>query len=295
MKFVTPQTFLIGHTSVDEEGLHAYLQATGQEDFLKSYNEAVHDGLTPEEAMIAFYAKLCYKSLVLGKNANVSRVRDVKNNIENCFETGHGSVFEHIWFNFVTTNCSRVMTHEFVRHRIGVAFSQTSGRYCRIDKIDFISDPLLECVEDEIKAIVKKIQKAYKRMANKTGLSTDDTMAFALKKKITSALRRIAPNGQANEIGWSANLRALRHILMMRTSRYAEREIRLVFNDVYRIMKQRYPLLVADAVEEEVDGLLEIKGMKMQQYDTKIGGYTDEQLLEIWRERHPEAGYGIGE
>lgn len=290
MKFVEPQTFLIGHTTVDTEGLADYLTHTNQYDFFESYDAAINDGLSPEEVLISFYAKLCYKSLVLGKNANISRIRDVKDNIENCFKTGHGSVFEHIWFNFVTTNCSRVLTHEFVRHRIGVAFSQTSGRYCRIDEIDFISDPLLESVEDEIKQIVLKIQKSYKRMSAKL---LDNVAVFALKKKITSALRRIAPNGQANEIGWSANIRALRHILMMRTSRFAEREIRMVFNQVYRIVKERWPLLVADAVEEEIDGLLEIKGMKMQQYDVALRDITDEQLIGEWRERHPEGGYDI--
>jgi thymidylate synthase (FAD) len=292
VNFVEPQTFLIGHTTVDTVGLEAYLAATGQEDFLKSYDEAVHNGLSPEEALVSFYAKLCYKSLVLGQNANVTRIRDIKDNIASCFKTGHGSVFEHINFNWVTTNCSRVLTHEFVRHRIGTAYSQTSGRYCRIDKIDFVSDPLLADVEEEITKIVKKIQKSYKRMSAQL---MDDGYSFALKKKITSALRRIAPNGQANEIGWSVNLRALRHIIMMRTSRHAEREIRLVFNQVYQQVKERWPLMVADATETEVDGLLEIKGMKMQQYDVVLEDLTDEQLIEEWKRRHPEAGYGIGE
>lgn len=295
MKFVEPRTFMIGHSTVDRVGLVAYLAHTGQQDFLITYDEAIAAGMSPEEGLIAFYAKLCYKSLVNdGRNANITRTRDVRSNIENCMQTGHGSVFEHIWFNFVTTNCSRVMTHELVRHRIGVAFSQTSGRYCRIDKIDFITDPLLADVEDEIQTIVKEIEASYTRMAAKIGLSGDKQMAFALKKKITSALRRIAPNGQANEIGWSVNIRALRHILMMRTSRHAEREIRMVFNEVYQIVKGRYPLLVADATEEEIDGLLEIKGMKMQQYDVRLADATDEQIIALWKERHPEGGYDIG-
>lgn len=286
---------MIGHTTVDESGLRAYLSHTQQDDFMQAYEEAVADGLSPEEALVSFYAKLCYKSLVAdGRNPNVTRIRDVRSNIENCFSTGHGSVFEHVWFNFVTTNCSRVMTHELVRHRIGVAFSQTSGRYCRIDKIDFITDPLLADVEEEIEAIVKKIQKAYKRMAKATGLTGESKQPFSLKKKITSALRRIAPNGQANEIGWSCNIRALRHMLMMRTSRFAEREIRLVFNQVYEIIKGGWPMLVADAVEEEIDGLLEIRGMKMQQYDVVLRDLSDEDLIEEWKRRHPEGGYDIG-
>lgn len=292
MKFVKPRTFLIGHTTIDREGLEEYLQATGQEDFLKSYDAAILDGLSPEEALISFYAKLCYKSLIEGRNDNVTRVRGIKDNIKKCLETGHGSVFEHIWFNFVTTNCSRVLTHEFVRHRIGVAFSQTSGRYCRLDKIEFVRDPSLYDVEEDIVKIVKKIEKAYKKLVKKKGLDRDD-IDFALKKKLTSALRRIAPNGQANEIGWSVNIRALRHIIMMRTSRYAEREIRYVFNQVYKMMVDRYHLLFLDAKEKEVDGLLEIKGMKMQQYDLTVDALSDDELIAVLRERHPDVGYEI--
>ena len=37
-------------------------------------------------------------------------------------------------------------------------------------------------------------------------------MDFARKKKLTSYLRRLLPNGQANEIFFSVNLRALRHL-----------------------------------------------------------------------------------
>jgi thymidylate synthase ThyX len=83
-------------------------------------------------------------------------------------------------------------------------------------------------------------------------------------------------------------------MLMMRTSRYAEREIRLVFNQVYEIVKRMWPMLVADATEEEIDGLLEIKGMKMQQYDVVLADLSDEDLIEEWKRRHPEGGYDIG-
>jgi thymidylate synthase (FAD) len=75
-------------------------------------------------------------------------------------------------------------------------------------------------------------------------------------------LEEEADQGQANEIGFSLNLRSLRHTLMMRTARHAEWEIRLVFAQVYDLVKQRYPLVVADATEEEVDGIVEVSGLR---------------------------------
>ena len=52
----------------------------------------------------------------------------------------------------------------------------------------------------------------------------------------------------------------------MRTNRQAEWEIRLIFNQVYDLLMARCPGLLFHAVTEEVDGLLEITGMKTQPY-----------------------------
>lgn len=289
MKFVEPKTYLIGHSTVNKEGLQAYLRQTGQMDFLLAFEEAVEDGLTPEEALISFYAKLCYKSLVLGENKNVSRIRDIKSNITNCLNVGHGSVFEHIWFNFVTTDCSRVFTHELVRHRIGTAYSQTSGRYCRINSIDFVNDPLLKSQENHISTELEQLERHYVQLENNTNI--DQSRSFTEKKKLTSAFRRMLPSGAANEIGWSCNIRAVRHMIMMRTSRHAEWEIRKVFNQVFDILRARYPLLFEDAITEEVDGLREVTGMRMQSYDVDLTKVPEERLIEEVQRRFPEIGW----
>tara|TARA_Y100000310_G_C20675289_1_gene812686 strand:+ start:1977 stop:2312 length:336 start_codon:yes stop_codon:yes gene_type:complete len=54
-------------------------------------------------------------------------------------------------------------------------------------------------------------------------------MPFSMKKQYTSAARRFLPIGMVTKIGWSCNIRALRHVLMMRTHPSAEEEIRFVF------------------------------------------------------------------
>ena len=94
------------------------------------------------------FAKLSTQALTVGKNENIKRVRDIPENIQNAFNQGHGSVFEHCQLNFIARNCSRVFTHEIVRHRAGTAFSQTSGRFVRGDSVDIVFDPILEPVRD---------------------------------------------------------------------------------------------------------------------------------------------------
>ena len=56
----------------------------------------------------------------------------------------------------------------------------------------------------------------------------------------------------------TGNHRVWRHLITMRTSRHAEEEIRLVFNQVYKEQKTCYPSLYQDAKETLVDGMLEI-------------------------------------
>lgn len=263
-KLVTPETYLIGYTTMDGEGMMKYLEATGNKDFVDSVMAARSQGLSDGEILCSFYAKLCYASLTLGKNKNVSRTRDIPENLKNTLAQGHGSIWEHCNLNFVTTNCSRVFSHELVRHRVGTAFSQTSGRYVRGDQVNIVFDPILEPVREEVLTLQSKIEAVYGQMVQKMGL--DQMTDFTQKKKITSALRRVMPNGQSNEIGWSINLRALRHVIQMRTGRHAEWEIRLVFGQVYELVKKRYPLIFHDAVTEVVEDLIEVSGMKTQPY-----------------------------
>lgn len=257
----TPRTFLVGVTQPDFDGLRRYLEATEQLEFLSQIDDVLEENKDAGGlCLTSFYAKLCYKSLILGKNANVTRVRDIEDNLKSVVQSGHGSVFEHVWLNFVTTDCSRVFTHELVRHRVGTAFSQTSGRYVAIDSIDLVIPPELQSVAGECESIANDLAASLRALRER--LITPD-MDFAKKKKITSAIRRLAPNGQTNEIGWSANVRSLRHMIEMRTSRHAEWEIRVVFSEVAQIVQERWPLMLHGGESSIVDGLSEWTKLKI--------------------------------
>lgn len=307
-KLVEPRVYWVGTTHPDEAEIARYLADTGQSDFLESWRAALAGGVHPGLALCSLYAKMCYKSLVLGKNTNVKRVRDIPANLESCFDTGHGSVFGHCNLNFIVTDCSRVLTHEQVRHRSappagnpdaldndlpgdGWEYSQTSGRYCRLDEIDLVWDPVLDPVRglflDHLERTEDTVYLAECRLGLRkpnpanpqppdywvsTGSDDvkwvpDDTFDFEKRKAITSAIRRIAPNGQANEIGMTCNVRSLRHVVQLRTSRFAEREIRLVYNQVYHLVKARCPLMFHGARERVHNDLIEVYGMRQQPYD----------------------------
>lgn len=254
---VIPQTYFVGATVVDFSELQRYLEDTDQTEFLGAIAAAKAEGISDGEILVSFYAKLCYSALTTKKNENISQVRNIHDNLIGTIKSGHGSVFEHCYLNFTVTNCSRVFTHELVRHRVGTSFSQTSGRYVRSDKLDLVIDPILAPIHEDILQLQEHLEDWYERAVERMGLSNAQ-LPFDQKKKITSALRRLLPNGQANEIGFGLNLRSLRNLIVLRTSRHAEWEIRLIFNQIADLVRAKYPALFEDESFVLVDDLREI-------------------------------------
>jgi thymidylate synthase (FAD) len=193
----------------------------------------------------------CYKSFGLGLNPNVTKIRqDSKEYLQNTLAKGDGSIFEHATCTFAFLNVSRVLTHELCRHRVGVAISQESLRFYRPTEISMWLPPEFRGKEAKIKSIVEIIESEYHDLEK----SYDwNKMDFAIKKKITSALRRILPDGIATSMVWTANHRTIRHVITMRTAESAEVEIRYVFDKVARLMKERFPLIYDDFEYTELD------------------------------------------
>lgn len=161
-------------------------------------------------------------------------------------------MLEHAQFTFDFDNVSRVFTHELVRHRAGVAISQESLRYVRLTDLGFRIPPQLELLRDQVVSIVERLEEFQRDAAEAFGLDIEGT-PFHYKKEVTSALRRLAPLGLSTGMVWSANVRTLRHVIDQRTAPFAEEEIRLVFDQVARIMKRECPLLFSDFKPVAVD------------------------------------------
>jgi thymidylate synthase (FAD) len=256
MHAVEPKVFLIGETRIIEPGLAAYLEHAGVSEWRS-------DAPTDSEKLIEVMGRLCYRSFIPGKNPNLSKVRKHNDEyIANIEKDRHGSVLEHASVNFVFADVSRVFTHELVRHRAGVAISQESLRYVRLDELGLWLPTVVR--EDERMTTIftrtfRHLERLQREIAEYFELDVVDEEGkgklFKIKKMVTSAMRRIAPIGLATTIGWSANLRALRWVLEMRTDPSAEEEIRLVFGKVGEIVCSRYPNLFADFEVVEVEGL----------------------------------------
>ncbi len=256
-KIVEPKVFVIAETRMTL-GEGCFLNALGVKTGIGGWNT---DAASDAERLVEIAGKSCYLSFSTDLNKNLTRVGTRTNRAyiqDQIIATRHGSVLEHASVTFAFVDVSRVFTHELVRHRAGTAFSQVSGRYVRTDEINYFLPKVMDNAAGRqiFDESFTYMEMQLARLAKLFGIA--EMKDFALKKTLTSAFRRLIGNGQVNHIIFTANHRALRHIIEMRTSRHAEEEIRHVFAEVYRLMSVRHPAIYGDALAEIVDGIAEV-------------------------------------
>jgi len=248
VKPTRPLVIKIGETRIDRDGIQQMLKALGvSPEGSSRFEEAPDHG----ETLIELAGRICYESFEVGLNPNVTRIRlNPKDYFENLLKKGDGSVSEHGMVSFAMIGVSRIMTHELVRHRVGIAVSQESLRYVRPKDLKFwIPDELSPGQRAAMKEAVERSEAEYRELER--GIEWDK-MDMDSKKRLTSAIRRILPDGLATNVIWSANHRTLRWVIEMRTDPSAEVEIRMVFDQVGQICKRDYANLYQDFERKEL-------------------------------------------
>jgi thymidylate synthase (FAD) len=250
VKSVQPEVFLVAKPELDYAEVARYLRDVGGESWLERLDRGhLDEELNDPQNLAEFAGRLCYRSWEPGLNPNVSRVRtDQGEYLRNILRSLHGSVLEHVSFSFVLHNVSRVLTHELVRHRPGVAISQESLRFVRLQDIPFWFPEWAQEDPELMKratAMLQQMEEFQGWMSGHFGLG-DEGVPFAEKKHRTSFMRRFAPEGVGTGLVWTANVRTLRHILESRTAEGAEEEIRFLFNKVGEVLRQEAPALFGD-------------------------------------------------
>ncbi len=239
----------LAETKVDRKALQELMQEYGKPaiSWLAGHRRSWS---SDAEALIEVSGRVCYRSFGVGLNPNITKVRsESKEYFKNVLQKGDGSILEHATVTFAIMWVSRVFTHELVRHRAGTAFSQESLRFVRATSISipewdgWIPTEIPKETKRDILAALKDVEYHYQRMVAKIPWKKMD---FDAKKRVTSALRRILPQGMATAIIFTANHRTLRWLIEMRTHPAAEIEIRKIFGLIADICIRDYPLLYSD-------------------------------------------------
>jgi thymidylate synthase (FAD) len=201
------------------------------------------------QKLIETAGRTCYDSFGKGRGSGEFAAH--------ILESGHGSVLEHAQYTFFVSGISRGLTHELVRHRVGVAISQRSTRYVDESESQWVQHPLLEeylaeTKDTQVKAMWDDVKaaatNAYVTFADvlQQHLTKKGTDKLTARKQARGAARGILGNALMTELVWSANVRTLRHVIEMRASDAADAEIRVFAVEVLRIMRGELPAFFTD-------------------------------------------------
>lgn len=181
-------------------------------------------------AKIETMARTCYASPM----SETQEARDAF--IRKLVRAGHESVIEHVSVSFMLT-VPRSISHQIVRHRVGVAYSQQSQRY-----VDLSRGPLQ--VIAPVPALVGADLYTWRQAANSSAYAYNLLINGGAKPE---QARAVLPNCAATKLGMTANLRAWRHILRQRwTNPTADPAIREVMGMVGEKLKELYPPVFGD-------------------------------------------------
>ena len=176
--------------------------------------------------------------------------------IERLTSAGHGSVLEHASFSFLLYGISRSVTHELVRHRAGVGFSQISQRFVSGGVLRFVERPEYQVDEELHRLFEERVDRAaaeYGEMADRlldrqeggASMLTADYKTDA-RKKVQQTARSLLPNETEAPMVFTGNVRALRHIIEMRADAHAESEIRNLAVRLFLCVVTADPILFGD-------------------------------------------------
>ncbi|MGH8275145.1 MAG: FAD-dependent thymidylate synthase, partial [Steroidobacteraceae bacterium] len=131
-------------------------------------------------------------------------------------KTGHGSPLEQVVFWFAIAGVSRSLSHQFVRHRIGISFEQQSQRYVKFkeDQLAFVMPESWSRAEldDDFTELLAKTSALYAK-ALKAGVPAEDA-------------RFILPNAAPTNFHVMVNFAEMLHICDLRLCVRAQWEIR---------------------------------------------------------------------
>lgn len=224
-----------------------------------------HDPSIPgNETLTELFGRCCYMSF--GKKAGSKDCPTYLANLIGLNREGiaHGSVTEHINFNFLVVGAGRGFSHEQVRHRVGWAYSQLSTRYCDFEREDDegtwdpgytipplaqIDEATVEFMEDAIasaaenyKILLHKMEAALKaKFKEKLDTMTPREQRTFLRKAARGVARDLLPISTEAIMGMTGNTRSIWNAIVMRASEAAEAAIRDVYVQIARIMEKELP------------------------------------------------------
>lgn len=238
--------------------LDAFLSEYGYENWWP-------DDVASPESLPEVAGRLCYMSFGNPRPGGNAAYLD------HIIDVGHHSVLEHAVLGFLIEGVSRALSHELVRHRVGMSYSQLSQRFVDASDVAFVVPPLLiaevqnvvaahkaahpmvdpECVwlTETVNSIgfnwlqsMHRAQRLYASLVKR--LEDHDTTLS--RKQVREAARSVLPNAAETKIFVTGNARSWRHFITLRMHPDADAEIQRLATAIWSELCNVAPNLFKD-------------------------------------------------
>ncbi len=238
MNIITrPSVYLVGKQLIDQAEMGRFLDAHNVPKWST-------DAPSHSEELVETAGRLCYMSFAKPRPGGNQAY------IDHILEVGHGSVLEHAVYSMIFTGVSRSLTHELVRHRAGMSYSQLSQRYVDESDCAFVVPPAIKLDSDrgawwascmgkalgQYQALIESLERSY----------ADNETSTLIRKRARETARAVLPNCTETKIFVTGNARAWRHFLELRGSIHADAEIQRLAIAVLDVLQSESPNLFGD-------------------------------------------------
>lgn len=146
-------------------------------------------------------------------------------------------LLDHVVYMFEIEDCSRVTTHQLVRHR-AASYDQESQRFSAATRESVVTPPSIQ--RNEVARVaydgaLKAVYSAYDRMVA-AGIPKEDA-------------RYVLPSAIKTKLVMTVNARSLMHIVWQRTALQAQWEIRELVNMMLNLAREATPEVWAEILE----------------------------------------------
>jgi thymidylate synthase (FAD) len=146
-------------------------------------------------------------------------------------------VLDHVVYMFEIEDCSRVTTHQLVRHRMA-SYDQESQRFSSASREGFVTPPSIQSNEEALSAYDDALKSAYQAFDKMTSLGVPKEDA-----------RYVLPSALKTKIIMTVTARSLMHIVWQRTALQAQWEIRELATQMRDLARESTPELWSTILE----------------------------------------------
>lgn len=204
------------------------------------------------DSLVAFASRLCYTGKT-GSDLYTEGLtsEEIKRGVNLLHKNGHESPFEHVNFTFLIEGVSRSLLAQITRHRIA-SFSVQSQRYVKMNNFQVIVPDEIES-EPKAKALFMEQMNSSIQSYNEIATILEEKYkqqgldAKSAEKKAIENARAVLPNSASTQLIMTMNARSLFNFFEERCCNRAQEEIRGLAWQMLKLVREKAPLIFAEA------------------------------------------------